>query len=173
MAKMSLDQAPSWVRRLDGEMRAAALRGVRSAGQRLVGHIVADVIPSEPRQPVDRGLYRAAWRSRSTPDGCVVENDSPHALFIEDGVRGENVKVGRKLIDALAEWASRKGLVRDVPKAGRASAARGIAFAIANGMKRTGIFGMGRGLKILEKARRRVTEFIESEVTAELRKMRL
>jgi hypothetical protein len=170
--KISIDDAPQWIKRLGEEQHKAALRGVRSAGLRMVSHIQNVVIPGETRVPVDRGIYRGAWRAKNVPDGSLVHNDSPHGGFIEDGVRGENVKIGRAMIDALVEWVRRHGLVRDVPKAGREAAARGVAFAIARDMKRRGIFG-GSGLKILAKARTKAREFIEQEVTAELRKMKV
>ena len=31
-------------------------------------------------------------------------------MFIEEGVRGENVKIGRAMIDALAAWVRMKGI---------------------------------------------------------------
>ena len=170
MAKIDVAKAPAWVRELEGKLHEAALRGVRSAGQRTVGRI-HEIVDAEPRKPVDRGTYRGAWRAVNVPEGSLVHNDSPHGSFVEDGVRAENVKPGRKMVDAIAEWVLRKGLVRDVRKADRAQAARGIAWAIVQSMKRRGIFG-GTGLKILERARRDVPRFIEEEVRRELSKVR-
>jgi hypothetical protein len=170
--KISIDQAPGWVKNLEGELHRAALKGVRSAGQRLVSHIQTEVIPAEARVPVDRGIYKAAWRSTPDPNGCTVHNDSPHAGFIEDGVRGKNVKIGRKLIDALVDWVQRKGLTRDVSRNSKTAAARQIAWGIAKSMQQRGIFNEGSGLKILEKGRRRVVSFIEDEVRAEIEKIR-
>jgi len=169
--KISIDQAPKWVTELEGKMHQAALRGLRAAGQRLVGHIQNVVIPGESQVPVDRGTYRAAWRSTNAPDGCLVHNDAPHAVFIEDGVRDENVKIGRRMIDALASWVRRKGIVADAPRGSRGVAARQIAFAIAQSMKKRGIFG-GKGLKILKKGRARVPDFIAEEVEREINAIR-
>jgi hypothetical protein len=172
VSKITIDQAPGWVKNLEGELHRAALKGVRSAGQRLVSHIQTDVIPAESRVPVDRGIYKAAWRSTNEPNGCDVHNDSPHAGFIEDGVRGANVKIGRKLIDALVDWVQRKGLVRDVSRNSKTAAARQIAWGIAKSMQKNGIFNSGAGLKILEKGRRQVARFIDEEVRREIEKIR-
>lgn len=175
---MTIDEAPAWMRRLGGERRRAAERGLLSAAQRLVQAIVAEVIPREPRVPVDRGIYRAGWRAEQSAGGALVVNRTPHAEFIEDGVRAENVKVGREMIDALADWVHRHGLDRSRGRDGKGryvaaaeSDARSIAWAIAQSMRRRGIFG-GTGLKILEKARNRyLLRFITEEVTAELEKV--
>jgi hypothetical protein len=171
VSKISITEAPAWVKGLEGALHRAAVRGIHSAGQRLVGH-VQEVIASEPRQPVDRAIYKDAWRSTPEATGAYVHNDSPHAVFIEDGVRGDHVKVGRKMVDALVEWVQRKGLTRDVPKESRSSAARQIAWGIAKSMQKKGIFGEGKGLHILEKALRMAPKFIEEEVRREIEKLR-
>lgn len=167
--RITINQAPAWAKRLEGKMHDAALKGVRSAGQRLVAH-VQEVVDAEPRKPVDKAIYRGAWRAKQVPNGSLVYNDAPHASIVEDGVRAENVKVGRKMIDALADWVDRHGMVRDVGKAGRAAAARSVAFAIANSMKVRGIFG-GTGLKIFHKANAATPRFLEEEIQRELRKL--
>lgn len=175
---MTIDQAPAWMRRLMGERRKAAERGLVSAGHRLVQAIVTEIIPREPRIPVDRGIYRGGWRVEEIEGGAEVVNRVPHASFIEDGVRGENVKIGRAMIDALAEWVHRHGLDKGSNRdekgryVGASKAdARQVAWAIALSMKEKGIFG-GEGLKILEKARKRfLLRFITEEVTAELEKI--
>jgi hypothetical protein len=180
--RIDISQAPDWAKKLEGKMHDAALRGVRSAGLRMVQHIQTDVIPREPRVPVDKGIYLAAWRAKNVENGSLVTNDSPHAGFVEDGVRGENVKVGRNMIDALTDWVLRHGLAtaaggqkrgeggRFVGKVGRTAAARSIAFAIATSMKVRGIFG-GTGLKILAKGMREAPRFLEEEITRELKKI--
>lgn len=95
-----------WIGRI--KIAGAAIRGLRSAGLRGVAEIVTFIIPARSPQPVDRGLFRAGWKSLPTNDGCTIENMEPHAIFIEHGVK--NIRVGRKMIDALAEWAVRKGI---------------------------------------------------------------
>jgi hypothetical protein len=168
--RITIDQAPGWARELEGKLHQAALRGVQSAGLRLVSRI-HEVIDAEPKRPVDRGIYRGAWRATPDEHGTLVHNDSPHGGFVEDGVRAQNVKIGRKMIDALVGWVERKGLVRDERAEDRTAASRSIAFAIAKSMQERGIFG-GTGLKILEKARRSVGRFLEEEISVEIRKLR-
>ncbi len=145
------------------KLRAAGIRGLRSAGFRGVQDIVGRIIPSRSPQPVDRAIYRAAWRVVDIDGGVAIENLSPHAVFIEEGVRAGNVKAGRAMIDALAAWAQRKGLATsgDAVK---------IAWAIAMSMKRRGIFGP-RGLGILrELVNDRIDGFIREEVVREVEK---
>jgi hypothetical protein len=171
--KISIAQAPKWVSELEGRMRKAALRGLLSAAHRTVGYIQNEVIPREERAPVDRGIYRAGWRARKVEGGALVYNGVPHAPMVEWGVRGENVKIGKRMIDALAEWVVRKGLVGKQPRESRAAAGRQIAWAIAKSMQKRGIFGgEGRGLRVMEKARPQIVQFIEEEVKREIEAMR-
>jgi hypothetical protein len=181
--RISIYKADLWVRALQGEMRAAALRGLYSAAIRLKEHIVTDVIPSEDQIPVDRGIYRAGWKVTRLPDGAMVSNSVPYAVLIEEGVRASNIKIGRKMIDAIAEWVRRKGIFDTQTKSGKRKKptkdeARQIAWAIAMKMKGTankegtGIFNGGRGLRILEKANRMVPKYIDDEVNRELKKVK-
>jgi site-specific recombinase XerC len=158
-------QAPAWVSKLDGELRKAAQRGLYSAGLRLQSKIVNEVIPqTRPHPPVDRSLYRAGWRLRRlAADAVLVFNATAQAAFIEGGVRKKNVKIGRAMIDALAEWAKRKGLVdKEDP-----GAARSAAFAIAQSMKKRGIFGP-RGLRVLARANAGVGKMLAEEIRREV-----
>ncbi len=180
--RASIEKAPLWVRTLEGKLRQRARRGLVSAAHRLVGVIQNEIIPSEPRVPVDRGLYRAGWRVVPEEDSVWVRNDTPHALFIEEGVRGDNVKVGRAMIDALQEWVIRKGLVgKGAPSrnsrgqfsaAQRDQTARRVAWAIAQSMRKNGIFAAGKGLHILKRARAQLPRLIDEEVRREIRRAR-
>ena len=108
----------------------------------------------------------------------MIFNDSPHAPIIEYG-RRPGAPIGRKMVQALAEWAKRHGLTVDtvkVDKRGRESVvtrkARGdelmqIAFVIALAIKRRGLYG-GKGLRILEKALKMAPQFLAEEVRREL-----
>ena len=170
--KMTIDQAPAWVVELEGKRRKAALRGLLSAAHRVVQVIQTEIIPREPRAPVDRGIYRAGWRARAIENGALVYNATPIAAIIEDGARAENIKIGRAMIDALALWVVRKGLTGSAKKEEAGAAGRQIAWAIAQSMKKKGIFGgEGKGLKILAKARRRIPKIIEEEVRREIEKI--
>lgn len=178
--KLTIDKAPAWVMDLEGKMKKAAMRGLLSAGHRVVAHIVNDIIPHEPRVPVDRGIYRAGWRVRKVADGVLVYNATPAAGIIEDGARAENIKIGRAMIEALTAWIIRKGLIKTVKtrddagrftNAKRDADARQMAWAIAQSMKKKGIFNKGQGLKILARARKRIPEFLEEEVRREIAAM--
>jgi hypothetical protein len=169
--EIPISQAPAWMGRLEGELKKAALRGLYSAALRVVG-VVNELIQAEPRVPVDRGIYRAGWKARPLPDGAEVSNQTPHAVFIEDGVRGDHVKVGRAMVDALASWVGRKGLTGAARGEERAAEARRIAWAVAKSMQRKGIFNAGGGLKIFERARKRIPEFVEEEVAREIARLK-
>ncbi len=120
--------------------------GMLSAGMRLVGVIQNELIPqAKPHPPEDQGAYKAAWHAEPTATGADVYNDSPHAPIIEYGARAANIKVGRKLIDALSEWIVRKGLAGkgrgSIQARAHADEVRSFAFAIAKSMQ-----GFGRDL---------------------------
>jgi len=173
-----LKDAGILVEEIGHDLRAAASRGLLAAAHRVVHHIVAEVIPRAGLYPpVDRGIYRAAWRARKDGTGAVVENRAPYAAIIEYGARPQNIRIGRKMIDALAAWVRRKGIGgKTVTSASGSrrlvrateSEARSIAWAIAKSMQRRGIFGT-RGLRVLEQAGRQIPRFIREEVAREMR----
>jgi hypothetical protein len=181
-----------------GLEKALAKAGV-SLAMSVLEDIQTSIIPgSTPHVPVDRGIYRASWKSKGklsgdAGDGLMIYSSAPHAPFIEDGVRAENVKPGRAMIDALTEWVIRKGMVdkqsaksrakaftahtdtKGVPKAAFAKTmtknlvaqeARGIAFAIAHAMKSKGIFHGGLHVlaKAIDNVRPKVGDFITKAV---------
>lgn len=143
MVYIPLDQAGAFFQQLPEELRVAGIRGLHSAALRLQNVITTVIIPHRTPQPVDRGVYRAGWRTVLEADGAVVENLEAHAIFIEYGVRAENVKIGRAMLEALQEWVARKGIasVAEAPK---------VAWAIAKAMQKRGIFGGGKGLGIVK-----------------------
>jgi hypothetical protein len=170
--KISIADAPAWTRKLQADLHKAAMRGLLSAGQRLVGVIQTEIIPREPRVPVDRGIYKAGWRARATPKGAVVSNATPAAAIIEHGARAKNIKIGRAMVDALTEWVLRKGLVAQgkgkIERAAARVQAQGLAWAIARDMQKRGIFDKGNGLGILAKAMKRAPQIIKEEVAREI-----
>jgi hypothetical protein len=147
-------------------------RGILSAAFRGLGVIQNEIIPAEKPQPVDVGAYRAAWHVEATDRGADLVNSLPYASVIEHGARPENVKIGRKMIEALAEWARRKGFApAAIPKGGDpAKAYEGVAWAIATAMKRRGIFNRDgvQGLHVADKAIARIRGFLQEEVTREI-----
>jgi hypothetical protein len=150
-------------RRLQGVTEGAAKRALLGAAERVVQHITTDVIPSEPVPPVDRGAYRAGWRARKIPGGAEIVNTLPYAAIIEYGARAGNIKVGWKMITALTGWVKRKGIARDKrPEA--------VAWAIAQSMRKKGIYNGGKGLRILGKALKKLRGFLAEEIKRELKK---
>jgi len=180
-----LSEAGPWVAALGKRMPEAAKRGLLAAANRLVGTI------KQLELPTDRGIARAGWRAEPIENGAAVFNTVLQAVLQEGSVRGENVKVGRAMIDALAAWARRKGLEPDQeqgerPTSGKArteqqvqrrikppeEAYRSIAFAIANSMKKRGIFYPElRGLKTLERTTKTLgPDYVRQEVVREIRR---
>jgi len=173
------------------KVQRAAQRGLYSAGLKLKSIIITQEIPACSPKPVDRGHYRGGWRVRKGSDGngvyVVIENNVPHAKFIEYGVQRQNVRIGRAMIDALTEWVRRKkfvGIAKDSKHVGQFSKerkgvrrfkgtdtqARSFAWAIANKMKKRGVFNQGEGFSILGNVMKHHSgTVVEKEVFLELK----
>lgn len=165
LAAVGAELGPIWDR-----MAEAAVVGLRVAAERTRSTIVAKIVPQvAPRAPIDRGVYRAGWKTAPLPTGAEIYNDERHAAFIEYGVRSSNVKIGKRMIDALAEWAMRKRLAKNPREARR------IAWAIARRAASRGGLAFfagpqGRGARVLETAvRDYVPQFIREEITRAMR----
>ncbi len=159
---MDLREYKTFITHYRGKHREAALKGLHSAAMRAVQIIQTEIIPSRVPQPVDRGLFRAGWRWKPESTGALIYNVEPHAAFVEFGVRAGNVKIGKKMILALAEWAVRKKLAEPGKKAIAA------AWAIAKTMQRRGIF-KGDGLRILEElVDVYLPDLVQEEIAAEI-----
>lgn len=160
---MDLDAAIDWFGQPG--IREAAKRGLLSAAHRGVQDIVGRIVPGLSPMPIDRGIMNAGWRAVAIPDGAAIENQVHHAIFVDQGVKAENVRISKAMIDALAEWVQRKGIAP-------AAEARGVAWAIAKSMKANGIFQRGSGFKILEKFNDQSREkFIRQEVSRSIKQM--
>lgn len=178
MKRYRLEDADKWLAVLAVGMKEKAMKGLLSAAERTVQCVVTEIIPAESHMPVDRGIYRAAWKAEATSEGAIVYNDSPYAAVIEDGAKASSVKLSRAMITAIAEWVRRKGIgSRSVTKGSKTrlvkpsvTEATSIAWAIVKGMQANGIFG-GKGLGIFAKAEKRIPEFIREEVSRELKKL--
>ncbi len=160
-------------RHLSERMKAGVRNGMLSGGQRLVGIIQNELIPAEDPPPIDQRAYVAGWHAEPLDEGAVVYNDVPYAGVIEHGVRGENVKIGRAMISALAEWVVRKGFLGKGPGSIGARAqedeAQDAAWAIAKSMQKRGIFNReSEGLQIARKAELRAPKIVAEEVAAEI-----
>ena len=164
-----------FVSNMTDEMRVKAVRGLRLAAVRGLQTIQTVIIPSRTPQPVDRGIYRAAWKVASIPDGAELYNDSPVGPIIEGGVRAANVKIGKALIDALTAWVIRKRLVKPVISKKQPSmiaAATAMAWAIAKAARQGKGFhnpNPSGGLRIMQELNDRyIRDFVRESVTREL-----
>lgn len=176
--KFDISEAEEIAKHLRVDIEKVAKRAILATAHRMVQHIITVVIPREPRQPVDRGAYRAAWKAIKDPRGAIVYNGIPYGGIVEDGARAENVKISRAMIIALTGWVMRKGIGKRGPrpkgqtraqaKVARYQEAQRIAWAIAMGMKKHGIFNRGHGLKILEKALKIVANAFAQELKTEI-----
>lgn len=147
-------------KRVSKAIRDGARKGMLSAALRMVNIIQTQIIPSIVPEPSARGHYKAGWRAgQESDDIAYYENTVPHAAFIEYGVRPSNVKVSLKMVNALAEWVTIKGIASG-------PAATRIAWAIANGMQTKGIFG--NGLRVMERANKQLVSVLEEEVQREV-----
>lgn len=170
--KFDISQLGAIEKYLGSSIEKVAERALVAAALGVVQKITTSIIPAEPRQPVDRGAYRAAWRAKKAPGGAQITNAMPYASIIEYGARAENVKIGAKMISELANWVLRKGIV------GKGKGLRGkvraraeaisVAWAIAKAMKKHGIFNQGQGLHVLEKGLRNVQKLFVRELKREL-----
>lgn len=172
--EITIGQVPRYLDERQEAWRRAAIRGLQSAGARGLQDILTRIIPTRTPQPIDRGIYRSGWHLNLTEDGCEIENSEPHAILIEDGVRAANVKIGRKMIRALAEWAIRKGMVQENgPKRGRKKRLKKesemVAWAIAKSMQKRGIFNRGNGMGVLEElVDKYLPKYIDEEIAREV-----
>lgn len=176
--KFDIKDAEEMARRLGFSIQKVGNRALLATALRIVQHITTYIIPREPRQPVDRGAYRAAWKAKKTADGAQVTNHMPYAAVIEYGAKAGNIKISRVMIEELAEWVMRKGMVAPPPKQKGINAKRRkirhfllaekVAWAIAKSMKKKGIYNGGTGLRVLEKALKIVENAFAQELKTEL-----
>jgi hypothetical protein len=173
--QLSIHRAPAWVALLGEDMRKKAHNGLVLAAQRAVGIVQNEIIPQMKQPPIDTDAYRGAWRATKTTEGAHIGNSMPYADIIEQGARAENIKIGRKMIEALTAWVLRKGFVPKArgtrAKVAAQSEAVGIAWAIAKSMQKKGIFNRDgqRGLHVLDKIAIQLPKIIAEEIKEALR----
>lgn len=109
--------------------RAAAVQALRRAAVDLQAEAVRQVGLVAPYPPVDTGAMRRSFLVSPTPDGAVVENTAPQAVWMEYGTRPHWAPIA-----PLLAWATRKargGNIRSVyalaKGAQKSIAARGTA----------------------------------------------
>jgi len=91
------------LRRLLERSRQAAVTALRAAAVDLQRQAVLEVDASSPYPPVDTGVLKRSFTNRPTPDGAIVENVSPQAVFMEFGTRPHWAP-----LPPLLAWAGRK-----------------------------------------------------------------
>ncbi len=177
MKTFRIEDANLFLAYVHASMKEAAKKGLLSAAIRTVSDVQNVAIPSTAPMPVDRGIYKAGWKAEAIENGAKVYNDVPYAAIIEDGGQAKNVVLGRKLIDAIAQWVQRKGIggTTTVSKSGIARVAKvskteavGIAFAIVKSLQARGLF-RGTGLQVFARVARNIPKYIEEEVAKEFR----
>ena len=158
------DAAAFFSKVADEKFRTAAKKGLLSAAKRMATLIVIRYIPNAKlKQPVDRGAYKAAWGAGVEEDGAYFDNIAPHAPFVEYGVRvrAGASKPGKAMIQAIAEWAVRKGIA-DPEIASRAG------FFIAMKIKSKGI----EARAVMEAANKDVLDqVVKEELERELKRL--
>ena len=152
MATVNLKVAASWLDRVRSDVRGAAMKAALSAAALGVRDIQSVIIPGiTPHPPINKGLYRMGWKFQRIEGGARIFNRVyPQAPLIEFGVRASNVKPGRAMIIALAEWITQKGLAFKNPN----DTLESVAWAIAKSMQKRGIFNQGNssGFHVIDKA---------------------
>lgn len=159
------------VRDLPPKLRRAIVRGLRGTAARYQGMVVEEIDNAQPHPAVDTRALAQSVQIDRVPDGAVVQVTAPHAGAIENGTRPFFPP-----IDPLTEWVKRKGLgathlrtrtaratgatTVHVNRKATDSEARGIAFAIARTMARTGIAPR----RFMAKAWARLPPVLQSEV---------
>jgi hypothetical protein len=152
VATVNLKVAAGWLDRVRGDVRGAAMKAALSAAALGVRDIQAVIIPGiTPHPPINKDIYRMGWKFQKIDDGARIYNRVyPQAPLIEFGVRAGNVKPGRAMIIALAEWVAQKGLAFKNAN----DTLESVAWAIAKSMQKRGIFNQGgsEGFHIIDKA---------------------
>lgn len=136
MRTVKLANLGNLVRDLPKAQVAAAVTAIRLTVATVGVRLVQEAISAANPPPVDRGTYRRNWRTANVPGGARIYNPSAHASVIEDGRRA-----GARMPPpaVIGEWARRKGLLKGVKKAERASAQKAIGFVIARAIARRGL----------------------------------
>lgn len=150
------------------KMKAAALRGLYSAALRAKRDLQTRAMTDLGKEaPIDRRIYVAGWQTEKMPDGAVIYNAVPHAVFIEYGVPAANVVASFKGQQAIAEWARRKLGGISEKKAWQ------VAGAILASMRMKGIFKRGQGLRVLERyVKASLPVVVNEEIAREIKKVK-
>lgn len=162
-ARFTSQESAKFAKWLQTRSESAVKNALYGTAMAIVSKILNEIIPAEPRQPVDIGTYRAGWKFKKIPNGAMVYNSVPHAIIIERGVRASNVKPGRAMHQAITQWLIFKKIC-DLDEA------PSMAWAVMMNMKKKGIFNEGKGLRILEKAMKSFGDLLDREFKIQFRR---
>jgi hypothetical protein len=156
MAQMTLAQFQKYLDSQPPKLKAAVVRGLRSAAQRGVGVVVEEIDKAEPYPAVNTGSLRQSARAENTEYGAAIVVDAPHAAPINNGTRPFYPPIG-----PLVVWAMRKFGVTE-------NEAHKIARNVAKKIAEEGI----EPRHFFEKAMARMDAIIEAEVGRELQELK-
>lgn len=155
---------------IDLGLELAAKRAILSSAHRIVGVITTEIVPALEPPPIDRRIYVAGWRAKKTDEGADFFNTTPHAPFIEHGVRPGRVRPGPPMLKALVGWVRRKGIAgRGKGKKAKDEAVE-VASAIMWSLRAKGIFNEGQGFDVVGKAKERLPKILAAEWLREVKK---
>lgn len=155
MAQMSLAEFAKYLNDQPPKMRAAVVRGLRSAALRGVGVVVEEIDHADPFPAVNTGSLRQSARAENTELGAALVVDAPHAAPINNGTRPFYPP-----LEPLVTWAMRKFGVSE-------KEAWRIAKGVAKKISEEGI----EPRHFFEKAMARMELIIDEEVTRELKEL--
>jgi hypothetical protein len=157
--RITIEQLARRIAKLPADMHHATIRGLQSAGARMVGIVVEEIHATQPHAPIDTGELMRSVHSKPTEDGAVVSVDAPHASYMEHGTRPHFPP-----LLPIAEWAYRKGLADSMEEA------LGIALSIARKIAHHGI--EPRHYFARANARMKREDVVMEEIHAELDKLK-
>lgn len=142
--------------------RAACVQALRRAAYLCQAEAVRQIGEVKPYAPIDLGELRRSYVVQATPDGAVLENIAPHAVFLEFGTRPHWAPLA-----PLEAWAERKlrGSIRS--KAARQSPAHTFALAVQRKIARRGTHARG----FHAAASQKFPGIVEAELRAALAKV--
>jgi hypothetical protein len=161
VVKMSFKQWADYMSDLGERFEPAVMRGVRAGALRCIPRLQQRTSHAPPASPggtsgaLDTGLYKAAWKTGSLPNGASVFNDRPYAGVIDYGRRPAPVSRGG--VRNLEAWAKRK------LKLGQAQA-RAAAWAIAKKLEKRPLLAR----KVLSGDLDGLVKLVEEEILHEL-----
>jgi phage gpG-like protein len=165
-AKMTFDQYQQWLGDLGGNMKEAAVRGIRSGAMR--GAVATQeqarrAVPASANGGIgafNTGAYVRSIKSSSIEGGATIHSNSPYAGIIEHGRRPGAKRPPKQ---AIVAWAQRRlGMSRQE--------AENVAFVYARAIGARGLKARNVFKKAFPAQEQAVIKDMLAEVDKELRK---